>query len=69
VVSIPIILLRRRYVTYCIPLVALDAVEKTIVDSRAGNPRPPSRPRAGNANVPPANIQSDPQVNAGERVE
>ncbi len=36
VVSIPIILLRRRYVTYCIPLVALDAVEKKIVDSRAG---------------------------------
>jgi len=33
VVSIPIILLRRRYVTYCIPLVALDAVEKKIVDS------------------------------------
>ncbi len=35
VVSIPIILLRRRYVTYCIPLVALDAVEKKIVDSHA----------------------------------
>ena len=68
VVSIPIIVLRRRYVTYCIPLVALDAVEKTIVDSRAGIPRPPSRPRAGNAYAPPANIQSDPQVNTGERV-
>ncbi len=36
VVSIPIILLRRRYVTYCIPLIALDAVEKKIVDSRTG---------------------------------
>lgn len=36
VVSIPIILLRRRYVTYCIPLVALDAVEKKIVDSFPG---------------------------------
>ena len=36
VVSIPIILLRRRYVTYCIPLVALDAVEKKIIDSRVG---------------------------------
>ena len=35
VVSIPIILLRRRYVTYCVPLVALDAVEKGIIDSRA----------------------------------
>ena len=35
VVSIPIILLRRRYVTYCIPLIALDAVEKKIVDSHA----------------------------------
>lgn len=35
VVSIPIILLRRRYVTYCIPLVALDAVEKKVVDSHA----------------------------------
>ena len=35
VVSIPIILLRRRYVTYCIPLVALDAVEKKVVNSRA----------------------------------
>ncbi len=35
VVSIPIILLRRRYVTYCIPLVALDAVEKKFVDSHA----------------------------------
>ena len=35
VVSIPILLLRRRYVTYCVPLVALDAVEKRIVDSRA----------------------------------
>jgi hypothetical protein len=27
--------LRRRYVTYCIPLIALDAVEKKIVDSHA----------------------------------
>ena len=35
VVSMPIILLRRRYVTYCIPLVALDAMEKKVVNSRA----------------------------------
>ena len=32
--SIPILLLRRRYVTYCV-FVALDAMEKSIVDSRA----------------------------------
>ena len=33
-VSIPIILLRRRHVTYCVPLVAIDLAEKKIVDSR-----------------------------------
>ncbi len=32
VVAIPILLFKRRYVTYCIPLVAADAVEKAIVD-------------------------------------
>lgn len=34
VVSVPILLLKRRYTTYCIPLVALDAVEKAIVDRK-----------------------------------
>ena len=42
VVSIPIILLRRRYVTYCVPLVALDAVEKGIIDSRASKHAAPN---------------------------
>ncbi len=46
VVSIPIILLRRRYVTYCIPLVALDVVEKKIIDSRAGRHDAPIRDAA-----------------------
>lgn len=36
VVSVPILLLKRRYTTYCIPLVALDAAEKAIVDRRSG---------------------------------
>ncbi len=35
VVSIPILLFKRRLPTYCIPLVALDAVEKAVVDRRA----------------------------------
>ena len=35
VVAIPIILFKRRYTTYCVPLVALDAVEKKIVDNMA----------------------------------
>lgn len=35
VVSIPILLFKRRYQTYCIPLVALDALEKKIIESRA----------------------------------
>lgn len=34
VVALPILLFRKRYPTYCIPLVALDAVEKAIVDNR-----------------------------------
>ena len=46
VVSIPIILLRRRYVTYCIPLVALDAVEKKIIDSRTSRHAAPIRDAA-----------------------
>lgn len=32
VVSLPILLSKRRYTTYCLPLVALDAVEKVVVD-------------------------------------
>lgn len=32
VVAVPILLFKRRYTTYCIPLVALDAVEKAVVD-------------------------------------
>ena len=32
VVALPILLSRRRYTTYCLPLVALDAVEKVVVD-------------------------------------
>jgi hypothetical protein len=35
VVALPIMLFRKRYPTYCIPLVALDAVEKAVVDSRS----------------------------------
>jgi hypothetical protein len=34
VVSLPIILFKRRYVTYCIPLVAVDAMEKGFVTAR-----------------------------------
>jgi hypothetical protein len=34
VVSLPIILFKRRYVTYCIPLVAVDATEKELVTAR-----------------------------------
>ena len=32
VVALPIILSKRRYTTYCIPLVAVDAVEKVVVE-------------------------------------
>ena len=32
VVALPIILSKRRYTTYCIPLIALDAVEKVVVE-------------------------------------
>ncbi len=46
VVSIPIILLRRRYVTYCIPLIAFDAVEKKITDSLASKQSAASRQAA-----------------------
>lgn len=35
VVAVPILLFKRRYTTYCIPLVALDAVEKAVVDRSA----------------------------------
>ena len=35
VVAVPILLVKRRYPTYCIPLVAVDAVEKAVVDRRA----------------------------------
>lgn len=34
VVSLPILLFRKRYPTYCIPLVALDAVEKAVMDRK-----------------------------------
>jgi len=37
VVALPIILFKRRYTTYCVPLVALDAVEKVIVDRAASD--------------------------------
>ena len=32
VVALPILLSKRRYTTYCLPLVALDAVEKVVVE-------------------------------------
>ena len=32
--AIPIILFKRRYTTYCVPLVALDAVEKAVMNRR-----------------------------------
>ena len=32
VVSIPILLFKKRYTTYCIPIVAMDAVEKVVID-------------------------------------
>jgi hypothetical protein len=32
VVALPIILSKSRYTTYCLPLVALDAVEKVVVE-------------------------------------
>jgi len=35
VVAVPILLFKRRYQTYCIPLVALDVIEKKIIESRA----------------------------------
>jgi len=38
VVAIPIILLGRRYTTYCFPIVAVDAVEKVVVDKKAKSP-------------------------------
>ncbi len=40
VVAVPIILLKKRYTTYCVPLVALDAVEKKVVDTLAKSPKP-----------------------------
>lgn len=38
VVSLPILFFGKRYPTYCIPLVALDAVEKAIIDSQVEKP-------------------------------
>ncbi len=38
VVALPIMLLRRRYITYCVPLVAIDAAEKAIKDRRGVKP-------------------------------
>ena len=37
VVALPIIILKRRYTTYCVALVALDAVEKQVRGSTRGN--------------------------------
>ena len=34
VVAFPIILFKRRYTTYCIPVVAVDAIEKVVVDKK-----------------------------------
>ena len=39
VVALPIMILRRRYTTYCVPLVALDAAEKAIIDRRMSRRR------------------------------
>ena len=44
VVAVPIILLKKRYTTYCIPLIAMDAVEKKVVDAMAKPPKPDSVP-------------------------
>ena len=38
VVALPIMILRRRYITYCVPLVALDAAEKAIKDRKGVKP-------------------------------
>ena len=35
-VAIPILLFTKRYATYCIPLVAVDAVEKVVADRKKG---------------------------------
>jgi len=43
VVSLPILISKRRYTTYCIPLVALDAVEKAVVERMAGPAGPHGR--------------------------
>ena len=34
VVAVPILLVKRRYPTYCIPLVAVDVVEKAVIDRK-----------------------------------
>lgn len=34
VVAVPILLLKKRYATYCVPLVAVDAVEKAVSDRK-----------------------------------
>jgi len=34
VVAVPILLFKKRYATYCIPLVAVDAVEKVVADRK-----------------------------------
>lgn len=45
VVSLPIVLTGQRHVTYCIPLVAVDAVEQQVVDRLAeSHTTVPSRP-------------------------
>ena len=34
VVAVPILLFKKRYATYCIPLVAVDVVEKVVADRK-----------------------------------
>jgi len=36
VVAIPILFTKKRYVTYCVPIVAIDAVEKAVIDRKNG---------------------------------
>ncbi len=44
VVALPIILSKRRYTTYCIPLIALDAVEKVVVERVLSPPNSSNSP-------------------------
>ena len=51
VVALPVVLFKKRYTTYCVPLVALDVVEKQIVDRLA-------RPRAEGELQPQREVQN-----------